>query len=369
MIKVAFVGGSYYSIAGYPHFSAISLDAKFKLEYALFSLDKEHNKISAKEWNIKILNNLKDFKNIKDELDLVIILTPTPNHFEQIKFFLDLDLPIICEKPLVVSLDEAMIIKQKLKNNFLIVVNNYNFYPMVHKIRQIILSQELGKILFYNIKMPQESFIKPPSSIKYPQKWRLKDYYIPMISLDLGSHIFNMIKFLINSDFKKVFAKYNSFSKYNVVDDINSIVFHKNNIKGNIWYSKVASGYKNGLEIEIFFERGRIRWVQNDPDKIEIYENLKKLTILDRGDLKFNERFFNRMTPGHPSGFIESLANFYMFAYESFEKFKNNEKYTDSFIYGIEESMQNLEFLKSLSISNEKNGWVELEELENERVY
>ncbi|MFY4744157.1 hypothetical protein ACOTVX_11840, partial [Aliarcobacter butzleri] len=76
--------------------------------------------------------------------------------------------PIICEKPLVSSLEDIEKIEKILDVNkhFLVVTNNYSGYPMVRELKQKILNNELGDILHIRLKMPQESFLRPPKSIK-----------------------------------------------------------------------------------------------------------------------------------------------------------------------------------------------------------
>lgn len=60
-----------------------------------------------------------------------------------------------------------------------------------------IQAKELGKITSIIIEMPQEGFSRYTleHTEPKPQEWRMKDYQIPTISLDLGTHLHNMIAF------------------------------------------------------------------------------------------------------------------------------------------------------------------------------
>ena len=53
MYKIAFIGGSLNSIAGYPHFIASQMDKRFEVVAGVFSTDKSINLKTAKQWNIK----------------------------------------------------------------------------------------------------------------------------------------------------------------------------------------------------------------------------------------------------------------------------------------------------------------------------
>ena len=82
---------------------------------------------------------------------------------------------------------------------------------------------------------------------------------------------------------------YNRFSKYNVVDDVDIILKYSNGIKAStLWY-------------------------QENPEKLEFLYNTGQKIIIDRGsDIEMlPNKLYNRMTAGHPSGYIESFANLY----------------------------------------------------------
>ena len=241
MYKLAFIGGGVNSIAGYPHFVATQMDKRFEVIAGVFSTDKKINQETAKRWNIKkVYNNWQELiDKEQNHIDAVVVLVPTPLHSKIILELLKRKIPVICEKPLVSSIEEIQEIEKvyKAKQNFLVVTNNYSGYPMIRELREKIDKGELGDILQIRLKMPQESFLRPPKSVKYPQKWRLKDGFIPMISLDLGSHLHHLAYFLLQQEPIEIFASYDKFSKYNIVDNVNIFLEYESGIKGNFWLS------------------------------------------------------------------------------------------------------------------------------------
>jgi len=366
MYKLAFIGGSIDSIAGYPHFIASQMDKRFEVIAGAFSTNKNTNQQTAKQWNIK--NYYDDWQTLidkeKNNIDAIVILTPTPLHCDIIIELLKQNIPIICEKPLVSSIEELKKIKKYYKeNHFLVVTNNYSGYPMLRELQHKISNKELGKILHIRLEMPQESFLRPPKSVKYPQKWRLKDDFIPMICLDLGAHLHHLAFFLINEEPSKVMATYDKFSKYNVVDDVNIFLQYNSGIKGNMWLSKTALGNRNGLHIEIYGSKASAIWHQENPEKLEFSYNSGQKIIIDRGsDIEMLPNpLFNRMTPGHPSGFIESFANLYNDIANSLDNFYKNKNYLSNYVFGIEHIKNGLNLLHSSSISNQQNNWIKIE--------
>ena len=366
MYKLAFIGGSCESIAGNPHFIASQMDNRFKVVAGAFSTNQKINENTASLWHIaKVYDDWKDLiKQEKEHVDAVVILMPTPLHLNVILELLAHDIPIICEKSLVTSLDEMETIKKNYDCNrhFLAVTNNYSGYPMVRELQKKIQNKALGDILHIRLKMPQESFLRPPKSVKYPQKWRLKDGFIPMINLDLGAHLHHLAYFLLQEEPVKIMATYDQFSKYDVVDDVNMFLAYGSGIKGNFWLSKTALGNRNGLHIEIYGSKASAAWHQENPEKLEFSYSSGQKTIIDRGsdlDMMPNA-LYNRMTPGHPAGFIESFANLYNDIADELDAFKQNTKSCTEYVYGVEHAGKGINLLHSASISNKNKAWINI---------
>lgn len=368
MYKLAFIGGSINSIAGYPHFIASQMDKRFEVVSGAFSTDKKINEETALRWNVPSFYD--DWKKLiveeKGKVDAIVILAPTPLHHEVIVELLKLDIPIICEKPLVSSIREIAEIEKiyNAKKHFLVVTNNYSGYPMVRELQHKIANDELGEILHIRLKMPQESFLRPPKSIKYPQKWRLKDDFIPMISLDLGAHLHHLGYFLLQEEPSSVMATYDSFSKYGVIDDVNMMLEYKSGIKGNMWLSKTALGNRNGLHIEVYGTKASALWHQENPEKLEFSYATGHKSIIDRGsDIEMIDNpLYSRMTPGHPAGFIESFANLYNDIANELDNFyaKSTLTLDSKYVYSFAHAKNGIDLLHSASLSNEDKAWVNL---------
>lgn len=364
MYKLAFIGGSKDSIAGYPHFIASQMDRHFEVVAGAFSSNSDTNQQTANLWKVKRFYD--DYNELIDKekttVDAVVVLTPTPMHTEVILALLKAEIPIICEKPIVNTIEALSTIRSQFDPNkhFIKVTNNYSGYPMVRELREKIINKELGNILHIRLKMPQESFLRPPKSIKYPQKWRLIDDFIPMISLDLGTHLHHLAYFLLQEEPQKVMASYNSFSNYNVIDDVNMLLEYDSGIKGNFWFSKTSLGNRNGLQIEIYGSKGSASWTQEFPEQLNIaYSNGDKI-VIDRASDRYSlsNPLYNRMTPGHPAGFIEAFANLYSDIKHCLDHFYAKKTHPSKYIYGLDHAENCLSFLHNASLSHKQKAWV-----------
>ena len=105
---------------------------------------------------------------------------------------------------------------------------------MIRELKQFIADGKLGKIQQVQVEMPQEGFMRlgahnePPK----PQSWRLKDTVIPKISLDLGSHLHNMIYFLTGERPERIVADQATFGLFpQIVDNVGALVQYTNNVR------------------------------------------------------------------------------------------------------------------------------------------
>lgn len=362
-LKLALIGGSIDSIAGYPHVVASRMDNRFEVIAGAFSRNPEINKETAKKYAVDRLYD--DWKIMIDEerdnMDAAVVLVPTPMHLDIIKQLLKSDIAVICEKPLVSSSDETNEIKKIYSDrSFLAVTNNYSGYPLVRELREIIRSGDLGKMISLELNMPQESFLRPPRSVKYPQAWRLVDSGIPTICLDLGVHLHHLVYFLTAMEPDEVMADFNSFSKYNIIDDVKMLLKYPGNTSASFWFSKTALGHRNGLSISIYGEKGSAQWVQEFPERLEMSFDNGQKTILDRGCAlrSGNHARYNRMIAGHPSGFIEAFANVYSDIADALLQFSREGRVESGFIYGLSHAESGLKLFESAVQSHKNRCWV-----------
>lgn len=362
-LKLGFIGGGRGSIAGHTHFIASQMDGKFEVTGGIFSSKKEKSKESAKFYGVK---NFDSLESMIKEVDIVVVLLPTPDHFNMLLKLKEFNIPVICEKPLVSSIEEIKIIKQEYKNRFLALTYNYSGYPMVRELKEMVRQNYFGNIKNIIIEMPQESFFRPPKSVKYPQPWRLKDGEIPMIALDLGTHVHHLAYFLLEKEPIRVVADFNSLSKYGVIDDAKIMLKYDNNMVGFFSFSKTKLGDANSLKIEIYGDKASAKWEQNNSEILEISLNSGEKRLLNRGcDLHIaNQKRYNRMTFGHPSGFIEAFGNLYYDIYDMYKNFKVGDIINGPYVYGAEHAYNGLKLLHNAKKSSTKGVWVETKDLQ-----
>lgn len=368
-LRLGFIGGGSASAVGYTHFAATHLDGLFRLEAGVFSRDPVTNQASAQAYGVSSSRTHADWRKLlqheQGRLDALVLLTPMPSHAEIAVAALDAGFPLISEKPLATSTAECLAIREAVvrNNGFLAVTFNYSGYPMIRELRALIRSGALGDIQQIQAEMPQEGFARRNTTgeISRPQAWRLNDYAVPTVALDLGVHVHHLIYFLTGARPLEVVADQATYGNFpQVIDNVLCIARYSNRIAANIWFSKAALGHRNGLRIRIFGSKGSAEWLQITPEQLQMaYVDGRRCT-LDMGSGGLNiasQPRYNRFKPGHPSGFIEAFANLYADIAGQLRKTSLDTNGDDVYVLGVDHAIEGLNFFEAVHRSSHLRSW------------
>ena len=113
MIKVGIVGVGHL---GEIHLKLISSSNYFDL-IGFFEINLEKADLISNKYQVKFFNNLND---LSENIQAVIICTPTIHHYEIASFFLKNNIHVFIEKPITTNLKEANSLVQIAKNKNLV---------------------------------------------------------------------------------------------------------------------------------------------------------------------------------------------------------------------------------------------------------
>ncbi|WP_414159395.1 Gfo/Idh/MocA family protein [Pseudomonas sp. BNK-45] len=369
-LKVAFLGGGFDSAVGRAHRAAIEMDQRFEVVSGCFSRKPEVSSSTALKYRIdpeRSYSDLDQFlSNETRKIDAVAIMTPQDQHADHVIRCLEAGLPVICEKALVGSVEEAISIREKLLSSqgFLAVTYNYTGFPILRELKYMIQRGHLGKIQQVQIEMPQEGFARLGAGglPLIPQEWRLQDNQIPTLSLDLGVHIHMMIRFLTGERPLEVVSTSKSYGNFKkVTDSISCLSNYSNDLTCNIWYSKSALGYRNGLKLRVFGSNGSAEWIQENPEHLNMADNSGNRLLVDRASNNINisnQPRYTRFKAGHPAGFIEAFANYYYDVADALECYLLKKgSHSQEYVFGINESLEGLQMLEAISRSSINKCW------------
>jgi predicted dehydrogenase len=359
-LRAAFIGGSLQSAVGYAHYAATRMDGRFTIAAGCFSRNAEINAATGRDYGVPSRRVHDDWRALlKQEakyIDTMIVLTPTPTHAEIVSECLEAGVPVICEKALATTSDEAadlLNLTTKLRG-FLAVTFNYSGYPMMRELRALIQSGALGRITQIHAEMPQEGFArrnggKPAAS---PQAWRLEDGRVPTLHLDLAAHLHHLVYYATGLKPLEVSALQDNFGCFDgVADNVIAAVRYEQGAAANFWFSKSALGHRNGLRLRIYGERASVEWFQAEPETLHINHADGRREIRDRGALTnvASEARYTRFKSGHPAGYVEAFANLYADIADAVLAHKAGQPFTSREVFGAELALEGLHFMEAMA--------------------
>ena len=272
--RVALIGFGYWG----PKLARnINNSSMFKIDYIIDNSKKNLEKAKKDFPLSKLLNNHLNLK--KDDIDLVVISSPTKTHYKITKHFLNFS-HVLVEKPL--SLNSKDIIElEKLakKNNKLLFVDYpFLFSGSINFIKKIIKDEKYGKLLEIE-SFREQAPIRQDADVVW----------------DLGVHDISILKHWLNQNPIKIKSiKYNTV-KTSMKDTAYINLEYRNNLKvfiKNSWISPTKIRL-----IKLKFEKAIIYCDENEPIyKLKIYTKKNSSSLnykLDVPELDLSEPLFN----------------------------------------------------------------------------
>jgi predicted dehydrogenase len=371
LIPLAFVGGSINSAVGNTHRIASQMDGRFELVAGCFSRNSEMNSRTAHSWGVPQDRLYGDWQSLIDSESVresvLVLLTPTPAHEEILFYALEKKMRVICEKSLTTTVESTQQLIRLLNDDIsrLYAVYNYTGYPMVRELKNLIRAGALGQLLHCEVEMPQEGFLRRnrDGSIVQPQEWRRSDSFIPTVSLDLGIHVLNLLRFVADVHPERVVATYQSRGNIpDVIDHVSVLCECTDNVKADLRFGKTSLGKSNGLAITCYGSETSATWVQSDPEYLIMSDPYGETSKIHRGSLTCevaSHLRYNRFKAGHPSGFLEAFSNHYFDIAEDL----SGEQHDDSYTFTAQDALMDMQVLHAISESVQLGHWTQVSPL------
>ena len=376
-MRIGMVGGGKDAFIGGVHRIALRLDGNYELVAGSFSSNFDNSKETGKDLGLaedRIYETYQEMAEKEsarsDGIHVVAIVTPNHLHVPIAKVFAEKGIHIICDKPLALSTKEAIELKNIVESKKIIfaLTHNYTGYPMVRHARSLIQKNDLGSIRVVQAEYPQDWLTtKAEDSGLKQAEWRTD----PKRSGDggcigdIGTHAFNLIRFITGLEVDELSADIHTFVKGRLLDDNAQIMLRfKGGAKGAIWSSQVAVGNENNLKIRVFGENGGLEWRQEDPNYLYYTKFGHPTQKITRGSGSASEEAndVTRIPPGHPEGYLEGFANIYSDVYKRLFAQTNKQNYDQSndCYPTIYDGVEGMRFIETVSESNNNNSkWVE----------
>ncbi|MGB1024690.1 MAG: Gfo/Idh/MocA family protein [Paracoccaceae bacterium] len=254
----------------------------------------------------------------EDRVDLVTVATPNSTHFEITKAFLEAGFNVLCEKPMTVTVEEGEeIVKIARANGRICAVNYcYSAYPMIRQARAMVRAGELGNIRLVVTNFSHGHHGDAEDADNPRVRWR----YDPAMAgvsgqfADCGIHALHMAGFICDDHVTTLSADFASTISSRVLEDDAMVNFRMSKgTVGRLWTSSVAIGRQHGFDIQVFGEKGGLRWASEQPNQLIYTRTGGRTEVIEKGEGGLHDEAtrLSRVAIAHPEGFPLAVANIY----------------------------------------------------------
>ncbi|MBX2881231.1 MAG: Gfo/Idh/MocA family oxidoreductase [Granulosicoccus sp.] len=319
------IGGGKGSQIGDAHRIGSSMDGCFSLAAGALDIDAAKGKRYARELGVAPdraygtwQEMLEGERSRDDGIQLVTVATPNATHYEIAKAFLEAGIHVLCEKPLTMSVKDANALQKlaKRQDRLLAVNFGYTGYPLVRQMRAMVESGKLGAIRLVFAQFAHGHHADAADMENPRVRWRYDPSQAGVSSVlaDCGIHALQMATYIVDQSIESLSADFLSGVEGRELEDDAALQLKLSaGTTCRLWSSAIALGHMHGLAIEIFGEKGGLRWHQEQPNQLYFTPLNKHTQIIERGaqGLYPAARAASRIAIGHPEGMLPAFANIY----------------------------------------------------------
>lgn len=377
-LRMGMIGGGKDSFIGDVHRKAASIDGMIELVCGAFSSSAEKSKQSGKELYLpeercygtyeEMILKEKELPENK-RMDFVAIVTPNHMHFAPAKMALENGFNVICDKPMTLTLDEAVELKSIVEKTGLVfaLTHNYTGHPMVKQAKALVEDGKLGGIRKVQVQYLQGWLATSLETTGQKQaSWRVDPTKSGIGGAlgDIGTHAENLVEYITGLKIDELAADLGAFGKGRVLDDDGNILLRlENGAKGTMSISQIAVGEENNLAIKVYGEKGSIEWHQEEPNKLltRWLNEPVKIYTPNGNDLYPLALETSRIPAGHPEGYLEAFATIYSHFGNHLLAILAGEKNTASNYPTVSDGLRGMKFIYAAVESNKNNStWVKI---------
>lgn len=375
-LKFGMVGGGNGAFIGAFHRQGAIMDDLAELAAGCFSRHWDKNTECAESWGVRDMSRVyHDYQEMaqaegarEDGIDFVSIVTPNNTHYPAAKAFLEQGIHVVCDKPLTMTVAEAEELAALAKDKGLLFAVTYTYagYAIIRQAREMVRAGAIGKLLHIRAEFPQEWFIVAQATgVSEQAPWRLDKSQAGEsgCTADMCTHIEHLVAAMSGLHPEQVLAQFDFCLGHVLENNVNVLAKYPGGVTGTLWASQVATGHELDLSVELFGDKGSIRWTHKDNNAIwytPVNEAPQYITIGRDYTCPESSRLMRGIT-GAPVGFSEAFGNIYrsfMMALAARKAGTEDPSYTYP---TVEDGVWGMKFIHAcLESHRQGNAWVPL---------
>jgi len=381
-LNVGLIGGGGGAFIVNPHQKAIHFDGTRRVVAGALHPNPKIAMEEAEKWAYPIKGYTSYDEMIAaqatlpadQKLDYALIVTPNHVHYDPAMKCIKAGLPVFCEKPLTVTLQEANDLVKLVKEKKVPfgVAHTYLGHWTSRFSRFIVRSGLLGEIRWVDAYYLQGWLAgRTEDSGSMQAEWRVdpKRAGGSCCGGDIGTHALMQLRYVTGLNIAKVSAHMEVFVKGRTLDDHFTVYCQlSNGGKALVRASQISIGHKNDLGIEVCGTKGTLRWSQEDPEKIVINVPNKPDLVYWRGSVQPNDGFLGELPKdlmaeptipsGHPEAFHDAFARLHRCFEADVRKYNAGQPFDcDGAKYAnVEDGQTGIAFIETCLKSNAADG-------------
>ncbi|MFZ1290640.1 MAG: Gfo/Idh/MocA family oxidoreductase [Melioribacteraceae bacterium] len=330
-LKMGMLGGGPGAFIGEVHRKAARMDGNIEIVAGAFDIDPVKSHQMGIELNLNSNRVYDNYQKMIDgelslakneRIDFISITTPNNWHFPMAKDFLNAGFHVMCEKPMTISVEQALELEQIVNKTGKVfgLMHTYTGYPMAKLGKDLIKNGELGEIRKVVVRYPQGWLTNAIEKTGQMQaSWRTdpKQTGAGGSIGDIGIHAANLAEYFTGLRINEISADITSFVEGRPVDDDANVLLHFNNgAKGVLFCSQISVGEENDLAIWIYGTKKSLEWHQEEPNFLFVKDGDNPMQVWKRGNAYVGNYSIaaaraTRLPSGHPEALLEAIANIY----------------------------------------------------------
>lgn len=387
VLRVGLIGGGGGAFIVWPHQRAIHMDGTRRVVCGALHPDPAVAMKEAEAWPYPI-QGYKSYdemiaaeskKPAGERIDYALIVTPNNVHFDPAMKCIKAGIPVFCEKPLTVTLEESdkLVAAVKKANIPFGVAHTYLGHWTSRLARHIVRSGLLGDIRWVDAYYIQGWLATRTEDKGVMQaEWRVdpKRAGASCCGGDIGTHALMHLRYVTGLEVKKVSAHLETFVERRKLDDHFTVYCQlSNGGRALVRASQICIGHKNDLGIEVNGTLATLRWRQEDPECLIIHLPGQPDRVYWRREVQPDDGFLKKLPDdlmaeptipsGHPEAFHDAFARLHRCFEEDVRKYLDGKPFScDGSKYAnVEDGRMGIYFIcKAVESSNKNGAWVAL---------
>lgn len=368
-LRMGMIGGGSDAFIGAIHRRAALMENGIDLVCGCFSIKPEISLSSGREYFVPDDRIYFTWQEMLEKeaampadkrIDFVTIVTPNKFHCEPALKALDAGFNVVIDKPMTYSLEEALLLRDKVKETglTLALTHVYSAYPAIKEMKKRIARGDIGKVRRVFVEYSQ-GWLTQRIELKGGNNavWRNDPKSAGKGGCigDIGTHAWHLTEYVTGAKVIEVCADLLHVADGRPLDDdACAFMRYDQGFTGLLQATQIATGEENNIRLRVYGEKAGMEWRQMEPNTLWVkwIDRPAEYVRMGNGYASLTDftKWNTRIPGGHPEGFIEAFANIYRNFALTVRARANNETPTEEMLDfpTVEDGVRGMQFIETM---------------------